>query len=121
MGLQGGSWGLGTLRSLLIRAFSSKHPDAQQNTKNIEPSVENLDPVNGRGITVLMCEQSDQRYRDLYQEQVFQPLHPDLPALVSAEGEEHVEQPVEGHQAVRPIEVVGKAVDVVEEDISEDS
>ena len=91
MGFGGSQGGWGFFLSWLIRGFSSKHPDAQNNTENIHPSVENLDPVNGNGVTVLMCEQSYQRQEKLYQEEIFQPLHPQPETLEGTESEEDVE------------------------------
>ena len=119
-GSQGGSGWWGCLWSSIVRG-TSEHKYTQPGPENIENRITAFELINSPRITVLMCEETDYGYRQLYADEVFQPLN--LQPIGFPDDPDHQQQE-DGVESVQPpldVEMDGYGVDVVEDEIGQDS
>lgn len=119
MGSHGGWTGFGSWLWSCIISFTSATQNTVRHSTNVEISVENLDPINSKRITVEMCDAAYGRQSHLYEHEMFQPLQPDAESLPCADDFEDGEQPVDDENPHRRVEGMGEAVDVVEPDVDD--
>lgn len=115
---QGSCGFFGSLWSCICR-FSFQSENTVRNPKYVEITVENLDPINSKRVTVEMCRESYDRQPNLYQEEIFKPRETDPESLPSTETFEDGEQPVDHENSGGSIEAVSEAMDVVKDDVDE--